>query len=314
MSPVIVVVAADEEAAGDEGASWFTEQHATMVGLGGGRPPPEVLCEGAYGLTGLFPRPVMPIALGEKTAVWFDLVTEGDPGHGALPPRNQALVSVASAVKAVAGFGTPRVHPVMQEQFRALASAASGPNAAILRALASPAGSTVARVVAAQLRKGGVLGLLLSDSITPTQISGGYKSNVVPSEGRASFDCRLLPDTHIDDFIRQIDKKARRSGARVDNVVHKGHGPVSGRGKLFDVLGRASHNLAPNALVTASLSPGITDARFFRARGASAYGWCPLVLTPELLATIHGHDERIAVDDFKKAVLVMNDVVRQAAS
>ena len=311
---VIFVMAADEEAAGDEGASWFVEQHGAEVGFDDGRPPPEVLCEGAYGLAGTFARPVIPIALGEKTAVWFDLVAEGDPGHGALPPQKQALVNLASAVRDVAGFGTPRVHPVMREQFTTLAPAASGAIASVLRGLASPAGSAVARGVAPKLRQAGALGLLLSDSITPTQMAGGYKSNVVPGEARASFDSRLLPDTDIDDFIAEMDKRARANGARVDNVVHKGRGPVSGKGQLFPILTRASWDLVPDALPTVSLSPGITDARFFRARGATAYGWCPLVLTPELLATIHGHDERISVDDFKKAVSVTSDVVQQAAS
>jgi carboxypeptidase PM20D1 len=94
----------------------------------------------------------------------------------------------------------------------------------------------------------------------------------------------------------------------------KGHGPVSGKGSLFDALMRASSTLAPDALPTVSLSPVITDARFFRARGATAYSWCPLILTPELLATVHGHDERISVDDFKKAVSATSDVVLQAAS
>jgi acetylornithine deacetylase/succinyl-diaminopimelate desuccinylase-like protein len=311
---VIVVMAADEEAAGDEGAAWFVDQHPDTVGLGEGRPPPEVLCEGAYGLIGAFPRPVIPIALGEKTAVWFELVSDGNPGHGALPPQRQALVSIAGAVKAVAGFGRPRVHPVMREQFATLARAASGPNAAILKGLASPAGSSVARAVAPQLRKAGVLGLLLSDSITPTQMSAGYKPNVVPGEARASFDCRLLPDTDVDDFIANMDKRAKRYGARVENVTQKGRGPASAKSPLYDILERASGVLMPDALVTPSLSPAITDARFFRARGATAYGWCPLVLTPELLATIHGDDERIAVGDFEKAVSVTSDVVRQAAT
>jgi acetylornithine deacetylase/succinyl-diaminopimelate desuccinylase-like protein len=311
---VIVVMAADEEAAGGEGASWFVDKHGPEVGLDDDRPPPEVLCEGAYGLAGMFARPVIPIALGEKTAVWFDLVAEGGPGHGALPPQKQALVSVASAVKDIAGFGTPRVHPVMREQFATLAPAASGAIAGVLRALASPVNSAVARAVAPKLRAAGALGLLLSDSITPTRMAGGYKSNVVPGEARASFDSRLLPDTDIDRFIAQVNEKARRRGARVENVVHKGHGPVSGKGQLFNILERASHNIVPDALPTVSLSPGITDARFFRARGATAYGWCPLVLTHELLATIHGHDERISVDDFEKAVSVTSDVVREAAS
>jgi acetylornithine deacetylase/succinyl-diaminopimelate desuccinylase-like protein len=310
---VIVVMAADEEAAGDEGAGWFVDQHGAEVGLEDGRPPPEVLCEGAYGLTGVFARPVIPIALGEKTAVWFDVVAEGEPGHGALPPQRQALVNLASALRDVAGFGSPRVHPVMREQFATLAPAASGAIGAVLRGLASPAGAAVARLVAPKLRQAGALGLLLSDSITPTQIGGGYKSNVVPGEARASFDSRLLPDTDLDDFVARVDKKARAHGARVANVVQKGHGPVSKKGQLLTILERASRDLVPYALPTVSLSPGITDARFFRARGATAYGWCPLVLTPELLATIHGHDERISIDDFKKAVSVTSDVLLQAA-
>lgn len=311
---VLLVMAADEEAGGGEGARWIVDEHPDAVGFGDGRPPPEVLCEGAYGLTGMFARPVVPIALGEKTAVWFDLVANGDPGHGALPPQKQAMVNLATAVKDIAGFGTPRVHPVMREQFATLAPAATGAVASVLRGLASPVNPVVARAVAAKLRKAGALGLLLSDSVTPTQMSAGYKSNVVPGEARASFDCRLLPDTDVDDFIAGTDKRARRADAQVENVVQKGRGPVSGKGALFNILERASRDLTPNALPTVSLSPGITDARFFRARGATAYGWCPLVLAPELLATIHGHDERISVDDFEKAVSVTSDVVRQAAS
>lgn len=310
---VIVAVTADEEAGGGEGASWVVDAHAGTVGLGDGRPPPEVLCEGAYGLAGVLARPVIPIALGEKTAVWFDLVAEGDPGHGALPPQDQALVNLASAVEEIAGFGTPRVHPVMREQFSALAPAASGATAAVLRGLASPVGAAVARTVAPKLRKAGALGLLLSDSLTPTQMAGGYKSNVVPGEARASFDGRLLPDTDVDELVSKLDRRARRKGARVENVVHKGRGPVSRKGPLFEILERASRGLAPGAVPTPSLSPGITDARFFRARGATAYGWCPVVLTPDLLATIHGHDERIAVADFEKAVAVTSDVVLEAA-
>lgn len=311
---VIVVVAADEEAAGGEGAGWFVDRHAADVGLEEGRPPPEVITEGAYGLAGAFDRPVVPIALGEKTAVWFDLVAEGDPGHGGVPPEKQAIVNLAAAVGEIAGFGKARVHPVMREQFATLAPAASGANAAVLRALASPAGTRVARVVAPKLRKASALGLLLADSVTPTQVAGGYKANVVPGEARASFDCRLLPDTDIDDFLARVNDRARKYGARVDNVVRKGHGPVSEKGSMFASLMRASSTLASDALPSVSLSPVITDARFFRAHGATAYSWCPLILSPGLLSTVHGHNERIPVDAFKQAVSLTSDVVREAAT
>jgi acetylornithine deacetylase/succinyl-diaminopimelate desuccinylase-like protein len=311
---VILVMAADEEAGGGEGARWLVEEHPDRVGFGEERPAPEVVAEGAYGLAGMLERPVMPIALGEKTAVWFDLVAKGDPGHGALPPEQQAPVNLAILIKEIAGFGTPRVHPVMREQFSTLKNASSGKTGAVFRALASPAGGVVARAIAPQLRKAGALRLLLSDSVTPTQIAAGYKTNVVPAEARASFDCRLLPDTDVDEFIASVDEKARSRGGDVANVQEKGRGPVSVKGPLFEILEQVSRELAPDVVTAVSLSPGITDARFFRTRGATAYGWCPLMLTPDLLATIHGHDERIAVEDFERAVSATTDAIVRASS
>ena len=312
---VIVIMAADEESGGGEGARWLVDEHPDRIGFGDGRPPPEVLGEGAYGLTGLLPRPVMPIAVGEKTAVWFDVIAKGGPGHGALPPQQQAPVNLAVLIKEIAGFGTPRVHPVMREQFSRLTGAASGPTAAVFRALASPAGGgVVARTIASRLRKAGALGLLLSDSVTPTQLAAGYKSNVVPAEARASFDCRLLPDTDTDKFVSLVDKKARRRGALVANVQQKGRGPVSAKGPLFEILEQVSRELVPDAVTTVSLSPGITDVRFFRARRATGYGWCPVFLTQELLATIHGHDERIGLEDFERAVRATSEVVVRAST
>jgi len=311
---VIFVMAADEEAGGGEGAGWLVEAHADRVGFAQDRPLPEVIAEGAYGLAGALDKPVMPIALGEKTAVWFDLVAKGDPGHGALPPAQQAPINLASLITEVAGFGTPRVHPVMREQFSVLASAASGKTAKIFRVLASPAGGVIARAVAGQVRRAGPLGVLLSDSITPTLVNAGYKHNVVPAEGRAFFDCRLLPDTDVDGFVDSVRARAEKRGGTVENVHQKGRGPVSERGPLFSILERVSRELDPNIVTAPSLSPGITDARYFRARGATAYGWCPLVLTPELLATVHGHDERISVEDFEKAVRATTEAVARAAS
>lgn len=311
---VIVVVAADEEAGGGDGARWLLDEHADLLGFGDGRPPPEVLGEGAYGVGGMLAAPVIPIALGEKTAVSFEVIATGDSGHGALPPQGQAAVKLAAIVSDIAGFGTPRVHPVMREQFSTLAAAASGPLAGVLRALASPVGPAVVRVLAPRMRRAGAIGLLLSDSITPTVMAAGYKSNVVPGVARVSFDCRLLPDTDVNQFVSSLDRRARRRGGRVSNVVQKGRGPVSGKGPLLPILERATREIDPYAVSTVSLTPGITDVRFFRARGATGYGWTPLVLTPELLATVHGDNERVPVDAFERAVAVMSDVVLRACT
>ena len=309
---VIVCAVADEETGGAQGADWLLSEHGDALGFDDHRPPPEVLGEGAFGLMGVLDVPVMPIALGEKSSLWLDLRAEGEPGHGSLPPARQATLNLARFLSNTAGFGTPRLHPVMREQFAALGRATSGTLAALFRALASPAGGGFVRVVAPQLRRRGAIGALLSDTISLTMFNAGYKHNVVPGEATAALDCRLLPDTEPNDFLEHLRRKAGPFGVDI-SARPPMRSPVSERGLLWDALVHASQALDAACVVVPTISPAMTDVRFFRKRGATGYGWVPMVLSPELLTTIHGHDERVPVDEFERAVGAMTAVVERAA-
>ncbi|MGH2695259.1 MAG: M20/M25/M40 family metallo-hydrolase [Actinomycetota bacterium] len=309
---VVVCAVADEEAGGAQGAEWLLSEHADAVGFGEGRPPPEVLGEGAYGLDGVLDVPVMPVALGEKSSLWLDLRAEGEPGHASLPPERQAALNLARFLSAAAGFGPPRLHPVMREQFALLASATSGVQAAAFRVLASGAGGTLVKAIAPQLRRRGPIGALLSDTISLTILDAGYKHNVVPGEATAALDCRLLPDTEPDDFLAHLRRKAGRFGVTISPRPPM-RSPVSDKGPLWPTLVDASGALDPSCVVVPTISPAMTDVRFFRQRGATGYGWVPLVATLELITTIHGHDERVPVAAFERAVELMTEVVRRAS-
>jgi acetylornithine deacetylase/succinyl-diaminopimelate desuccinylase-like protein len=308
---VIVVAVADEEAGGKEGAGWLVEEHTDLVGLGG--PPPEVLGEGGYGLSGMLDRPVMPIVLGEKSVLWLELTATGTPGHGALPPIHQAPTNLALAVARVAGFGRPRVHPVMREQFATLAEESDGVSGSVFKLLASSVGGVAAAALKSQLRARGTIATLVADTATPTQLKAGYKHNVVPGIATAALDCRLLPDTDPDRYTDAVHKKVSSLGVRATRVAHYGS-PVSDRGPLFDILAEESRAMPERPIVVPSLTSAMTDVRYWRQRGAHGYGWAPLVVGPELLGTIHGHDERVPVDAFERAVESMTRVVARAAT
>ena len=309
---VILLSFADEEAGGHEGAESLLRDIPERAGFGDGRPVPEALGEGAFGLSGILDRPVMPVVVAEKSVLWLDLVASGDPGHGALPPQRQAIANLARAVTKVSRFAPPRVHPVMKQQFEILAANSSGAQAATFRALASGLGSQVGRALKGPLRKRSTIAALLSDTVTPTQIEAGYKHNVVPGEAKASLDCRLLPDTDIGKLVAKLARDCRKLGVSVTEVARHG-GPVSPVTPLFDAISRASGSMEERPVVVPSLTSGMTDLRYLRARGATAYGWVPLVLDPTGLATIHGHDERIEVAAFERAVGVMTQVVREVS-
>ena len=310
---VIFVSFADEEAGGNEGAAAILQSTPGSLGFGDGRPAPEALGEGAFGLTGVIDQPLMPIVVGEKTAVWLDLEARGMPGHGALPPAQQAPFNLARAVTKICGHRDTRVHPVMREQFRILGERASGPRSAVFRALGSPGATPVARGLKRQLRNAGAIAALLSDTLTPTRLEAGYKHNVVPGDARASLDCRLLPDTDVDDLIRKLERTCKRYGVTITEKARHA-GPVSPHTDLFGIISSVSDKMQERPIAVPSLTSGMTDLRYLRRRGAIAYGWVPLVLDAELLATIHGHDERVEVAAFERAATAMTEVVLRASA
>lgn len=311
---VIVAAFADEEAGGAEGAGWLVRERGELVGFRDGAPRPEALGEGAFGLSGILPCPVMPIVLGEKSPLAIRARAVGDAGHGSLPPARQAIRGLSRFAAAVSGPRPARLHPVMREHFRALAAAAHGPQAALFRLLGGPAGPVAIRALAPQVRaRAGAIGHVIADTVTPTGLRAGYKLNVVPGEAEATFDCRLLPDSDPDRVLAWLRAVGEPLGVSVDEL-QRWQGPASPRTRLFDLLAEASAGLASAPVVAPALTPGTTDLRFFRARGAAAYGWVPLTLSPELLATFHGVDERVPVDELEHAEQAVTGLVRRACT
>lgn len=311
---VLVVAVADEEAGGAQGADWLIRELPDEVGFRDGSPPPEVVGEGAFGLTGVTDRAVMPIVLGEKSPLGLVARASGEPAHGSLPSDRQAIRGLARFIEAVSGPATPRIHPVMREQFAALAEASTGAKARLFQLLAGPAGHGAVRLLRPLIHaRSAALGHLLSDTVTPTRIRAGYGFNVVPGEAEATLDCRLLPDTDPDELLGRLRSEGVRHRVAVDEH-HRWSSPVSPRARLYELIADVSERLPGGPLPVPSLTPGTTDLRLFRAGGATAYGWVPVVLTPELLATFHGNDERIPLQGFDAGLHAMTELVRRATT
>lgn len=310
---VRLVAVADEETGGTHGAGWLAADRPAALGLVDGVPPPEVLGEGAFGLTGILDRPVVPIVLGERTPLALTATATGTAGHASLPPTDQAVLRLLRFVDAVAGHRPAHLHPVMREQFRLLGAAAEGGVGRLFRVLAGRGGPTALRALAPVLRaRAGAIGHLVADVITPTTLDAGTAHNVVPGTATAGFDARLLPDTDPDALLAQLRATGRRHGVEV-HEERRDPSPTSDRGPLWEHLVAVSADLADGAVVVPSLTPATTDLRTLRRAGANGYGWVPMVLTPELVATVHGHDERVGVAELRRGADAMTALVRRAA-
>ena len=80
-------------------------------------------------------------------------------------------------------------------------------------------------------------------------------------------------------------------------------------GLFIAAIERAVRANYPDAVSSPFMLSGLSDSRFFRARGIPCYGIIPARLGLADLTRIHGVDERIAVQDVKDGVKFLYDLI-----
>jgi acetylornithine deacetylase/succinyl-diaminopimelate desuccinylase-like protein len=155
---------------------------------------------------------------------------------------------------------------------------------------------------------------MIRDTISLTILQGGSKVNVIPSESTATLDCRLIPGSSKENFLKEIKK---RLGDEIEVEVKSES--LSLPPSPFDTdLSRAIQKYAakndPDCPVVPYLLPGATDSRLLREKGIIAYDFCPFRLTEKEMMIVHGNNERIAIENLKFGMKVMVEILKEVAT
>jgi acetylornithine deacetylase/succinyl-diaminopimelate desuccinylase-like protein len=280
---------ADEEAGGHWGAEWMCEHHWDAVGAD------YVLTElGGWSSIGHDDVRRVVVNTGEKGIGWRTLSVHGTPSHGSMPfGADNALVKAAEVVRRLATY---RPAAAIGEVWRA--QVAAMPLSDELKAgLLDPARiwSTIERLPAPLAR---TCHAHTHTTFSPNVVRGGQKTNIIPDLVQIEVDIRTVPGTTQQD----VDAHLREAlGDLVDHVtvgvLQQSDPTESPRGNdLWDAISSATQVAYPGAELIPGLIVGGTDARFFRQRGAVAYGtglFSPSVTFESFGTRFHGHDERI---------------------
>ena len=132
---------------------------------------------------------------------------------------------------------------------------------------------------------------------------------MVPTEAWAELDCRLLPDQDPRAFLAEL---GRILGGDVAVETQMGFTPAvsSSETGLFRLLEEVTRTHFPDATVVPSVVTGFTDSHFLRDLDIIAYGYSPFAIPLEDRAGVHGNDERLSIENIRRGVRVMSDVVR----
>jgi acetylornithine deacetylase/succinyl-diaminopimelate desuccinylase-like protein len=296
---LLVVVLADEETGGSQGAQWLTQTH-----------PDKVRCdylvnEGGGGILEYGQRRLLCLGCGEKGIFRFALHTDGVAAHASMPRLgDNALVKLAPLLTRLAARQPSYALSDLPRAFlEAVGALDDGAVAAALE-----------RVRATDERLVALVEPMLGVSFAPTKAFGSEKINVIPSHARLQVDCRVPPGMGRAEVLVAIDEVLGPDGYRLEWTEE-----VPGSSSPFDSeLARtirawvAEHD--PAATVVPTILPGFTDSTTFRAAfpDLQAYGFFPhLVRTQfETDPLIHGADERIDVRDLEYACGFFGELAR----
>jgi acetylornithine deacetylase/succinyl-diaminopimelate desuccinylase-like protein len=304
---LVFIAVADEEAGGALGARAIVDQRWDLVETD------HLLTEIAYPPLRLDGEPAYPVSVGEKGPFWTVLRTQGRPGHGSVPYGGaNAMAPLVDAMNALFTAPSP---VVISDMWRAFVESAGFEDQLAAR-LTDPdrVDSAIDEVAAASPRWAAYLHACTHLTVSPNVIRSGVKANVIPDTAEGEVDFRALPGqdrTDVDDHIR----KAVGSGAdRLEIVPVADHeaneSPVGST--LWDCIVDSIEAHTGSRRVVPTLMPATTDARFFRAKGVTAYGvglFDEAMSFPDFLSMFHGHDERVSLASVDSTTSLLDSIL-----
>ena len=214
----------------------------------------------------------------EKIPRAITVTSRGVAGHGSVPLENNALAHLGEAVGKIAAWTPPmRLNETTAAYFKRLATVSSAEDAERYRALLSP-DPKISGPADAYMRKNEPRHWsMLRTSLSPTVIGGGYRTNVIPSEGTATIDTRLAPDEDANTFLEMVKQVVD------DPQVEVTYGPRDTRpptppmkldSAAFQAL-EANITKHYKTVTLPTMSTGATDMAFLRRKGVQCYGIGP---------------------------------------
>ena len=151
---------------------------------------------------------------------------------------------------------------------------------------------------------------LIRDTCSMTRMSGSNKINVIPPEAWAELDCRILPDKPSQQFISELEDLIGGTGVTIETIMAFTPAISETNTRLFAAIESVTQELHPGSRVLPSVSTGFTDSHFTRDLGIVSYGFNPLITGHEDHTGVHGNDEQVPEDAFRRAVSDFYAVVR----
>lgn len=238
------------------------------------------------------------IGVGEKGLANIRISARSEGGHSSVPPPLTSVGRVSLAITKLTPTTfhahAPKAIPRMLGIFAPHSRGIGRP----LYRLLSAWPWLNARVFALI---GGEAAAMVRTTVAPTRLAGGTANNVLPPQASAIVNLRLALGETVDGAVRTLRRRIGDDQVLVEAIEGNDASPESpSSGPQFALLVEAVGQSHPAAMTVPYVTMAATDSRHFHRYCPATYRFAPLMMNAAQRATIHGIDERVAVDELAR--------------
>ncbi|MCE4564395.1 M20/M25/M40 family metallo-hydrolase [Maribellus sp. CM-23] len=303
---IVVCLTSDEENGGPNGLQWILKEHFDLLDAG------FCINEGGSGQIINGEYKLNEIQVAEKIYQSYDLEVKTKGGHSSMPTKNNAIFELAEALSRLAKYEFPcELNESTRNYFEVMSNIEKGQVAVDMKAILNspPDAEAISR-----LSKVPFYNALLRTTCVATLIEGGHAENALPQTAKATVNCRILPDTPIDDVYNTIKSVVANERIKItpvwDNISGESS-PLSS--EIMDKVTNVTNDMWPGVAVISTMSTGASDGLFLRNAGIPTYGVSG-IFEDINENRAHGKDERIAINVLFEAQEFLYRLVKELSS
>jgi carboxypeptidase PM20D1 len=271
-----------------------------------------VLDEGGLILENALPGLKQPLALigvAEKGYMNIQMTAKGEGGHSSMPGSETTVAKLAEAIEKVSNKPFPaRIDGPVHDLF-----AFSGPEMDFPLNLVFTNTWLFSNVIIGQMSARPSSNAILRTTLAFTMLKGSSKENVLPSEASAIANLRLMPGMTDRDVIQTLTEIVQDTSIHIEVLNYQPASPVSKTdSKAFQEIQKSIKAVFPTTNSAPFLLVALTDSKHFVEIADNVYRFHPAIYTNDDLKRLHGNNERIGLENYKKSIAFYRKLILES--
>lgn len=246
------------------------------------------------------------IGVAEKGLFNAHVTTTSKGGHASTPSLQDATGKLVSGLDALQKTPGP--------------ARLSSPIEAMLKELAAHAGFGLKivfgnlwlfRPLVLKIMKGNhETAAMVRTTYALTELEGSKAANVIPRQAKATVNVRIDPSETVEIAMDRLTGHFdAETNYRLDSAINPS--PLSPfDDEVFDYLRKVIHSVYPDAGIAPYVQSSCSDARHFSLVCPHVYRFAGILFKGDQRASIHGQDENLDVESFKRGVGFYTELIR----